>query len=202
MPSIDLASMKYGQELLKRGFATMQEGGVIMDVVDAEQAAVAEDAGALEHDLRAELAPLQLRGVLLGAGRDDLIADLQPALDGRHVAPEGAVDRVVLEQVREGLVVREVVDADDLEVAVRVREDGAGDATPDAPESVDADLGGHVGSPSGFRCGSKSGARARRHAGVSAGNGGLLTVPLGGGQGRSGRSERDRSVRCWLGKTE
>ena len=35
MPSIDLASMKYGQELLKRGFATMQEGGVIMDVVDA-----------------------------------------------------------------------------------------------------------------------------------------------------------------------
>ena len=47
MPSIDLASMKYGQELLKRGFATMQEGGVIMDVVDAEQAAVSEDAGAL-----------------------------------------------------------------------------------------------------------------------------------------------------------
>ena len=47
MPSIDLASMKYGQELLKRGFATMQEGGVIMDVVDAAQAAVAEDAGAV-----------------------------------------------------------------------------------------------------------------------------------------------------------
>ena len=47
MPSIDLASMKYGQELLKRGFATMQEGGVIMDVVNAEQAAVAEDAGAV-----------------------------------------------------------------------------------------------------------------------------------------------------------
>ena len=47
MPSIDISSMKYGQELLKRGFATMQEGGVIMDVVDAEQAAVAEDAGAV-----------------------------------------------------------------------------------------------------------------------------------------------------------
>ena len=47
MPSIDLASMKYGQDLLKRGFATMQEGGVIMDVVDAAQAAVAEDAGAV-----------------------------------------------------------------------------------------------------------------------------------------------------------
>ena len=31
MPSIDLTSMKHGQELLKRGFETMQEGGVIMD---------------------------------------------------------------------------------------------------------------------------------------------------------------------------
>ena len=35
MTSIDLGSMKHGQELLKRGFATMQEGGVIMDVVNA-----------------------------------------------------------------------------------------------------------------------------------------------------------------------
>ena len=47
MPSIDLTSMKHGQELLKRGFATMQEGGVIMDVVNADEAAVAEDAGAV-----------------------------------------------------------------------------------------------------------------------------------------------------------
>ena len=47
MPSIDLTSMKHGQELLKRGFATMQEGGVIMDVVNADEAAVAEEAGAV-----------------------------------------------------------------------------------------------------------------------------------------------------------
>ncbi len=44
--AIDLNEMRYGTELLKRGFATMQEGGVIMDVVTPEQAAVAEDAGA------------------------------------------------------------------------------------------------------------------------------------------------------------
>ena len=36
-----------GSDLIKRGFARMQQGGVIMDVVDAEQAAVAEDAGAV-----------------------------------------------------------------------------------------------------------------------------------------------------------
>ena len=47
MASIDLGSMKHGQELLKRGFATMQEGGVIMDVVNAEEAAVAEESGAV-----------------------------------------------------------------------------------------------------------------------------------------------------------
>lgn len=44
--SIDLTHMRKGTELLKRGFAKMQEGGVIMDVVTPEQAQVAEDAGA------------------------------------------------------------------------------------------------------------------------------------------------------------
>ena len=36
-----------GTDLVKRGLAEMLEGGVIMDVVDAEQAKVAEDAGAV-----------------------------------------------------------------------------------------------------------------------------------------------------------
>ena len=44
--SIDLEQMRKGTDLLKRGFAKMQQGGVIMDVVDAEQARIAEDAGA------------------------------------------------------------------------------------------------------------------------------------------------------------
>jgi len=44
---VDLESMRHGTELLKRGFAKMQEGGVVMDVVTAEQAHIAEDAGAV-----------------------------------------------------------------------------------------------------------------------------------------------------------
>jgi pyridoxal 5'-phosphate synthase pdxS subunit len=36
-----------GSERLKRGFAKMQKGGVIMDVVNAEQAEIAEKAGAV-----------------------------------------------------------------------------------------------------------------------------------------------------------
>ena len=44
---VDLGNMRHGTELLKRGFAKMQEGGVVMDVVTPEQAHVAEDSGAV-----------------------------------------------------------------------------------------------------------------------------------------------------------
>lgn len=39
--------MIHGTKVLKEGFAKMTKGGVIMDVVNAEQAAIAEDAGAV-----------------------------------------------------------------------------------------------------------------------------------------------------------
>ena len=38
---------KYGTERLKRGFAKMQKGGVIMDVTTPEEARIAEEAGAV-----------------------------------------------------------------------------------------------------------------------------------------------------------
>ncbi len=43
----DLEGLRRGTELVKRGFARMQKGGVIMDVVNREQARIAEDAGAV-----------------------------------------------------------------------------------------------------------------------------------------------------------
>jgi len=42
-----LESLRHGTELIKRGFAKMQKGGVIMDVTNPEQAGIAEDAGAV-----------------------------------------------------------------------------------------------------------------------------------------------------------
>ncbi|MDD1677060.1 MAG: pyridoxal 5'-phosphate synthase lyase subunit PdxS [Methanomicrobiales archaeon] len=42
-----LEELRFGTELLKRGFASMQKGGVIMDVVNADQARTAEEAGAV-----------------------------------------------------------------------------------------------------------------------------------------------------------
>ena len=44
---MDLKDLRSGTELLKRGFASMQKGGVIIDVVNAEQARIAEEAGAV-----------------------------------------------------------------------------------------------------------------------------------------------------------
>ncbi len=44
---MDIEKLHRGTELLKRGFAKMQKGGVIMDVTTAEQAIIAEKAGAV-----------------------------------------------------------------------------------------------------------------------------------------------------------
>jgi pyridoxal 5'-phosphate synthase pdxS subunit len=45
--NLDLTKFRFGTELLKRGFAKMQKGGVIMDVTNADEARVAEEAGAV-----------------------------------------------------------------------------------------------------------------------------------------------------------
>jgi pyridoxal 5'-phosphate synthase pdxS subunit len=45
--SDSLQELRFGSELVKRGFARMQQGGVIMDVTTADQAALAEEVGAV-----------------------------------------------------------------------------------------------------------------------------------------------------------
>jgi len=44
---LDMTKLRYGTDLVKRGFARMQQGGVVMDVTNAEQASIAEEAGAV-----------------------------------------------------------------------------------------------------------------------------------------------------------
>ncbi len=44
---LDMTKLRYGTDLVKRGFARMQQGGVVMDVTNAEQARIAEEAGAV-----------------------------------------------------------------------------------------------------------------------------------------------------------
>ena len=60
-----------------------------------------------------------------------------------HGAAEVAVRGVVLQKVCEGLVVGQVVDLDNLELALEAVEDDAQGTAPDSSESVDADAGSH-----------------------------------------------------------
>ena len=63
MSKTDIEELKRGTDLVKRGFAKMQKGGVIMDVVTREQARIAEDAGAVAvMSLEAVPADIRKRG--------------------------------------------------------------------------------------------------------------------------------------------
>jgi pyridoxal 5'-phosphate synthase pdxS subunit len=75
----DLEDLQRGTELVKRGFAKMQKGGVIMDVVDREQARIAEDVGAVAvMSLEAVPADIRKRG---GVARMADPADVQEIID-------------------------------------------------------------------------------------------------------------------------
>jgi pyridoxal 5'-phosphate synthase pdxS subunit len=79
MTETDLESLRRGTELVKRGFARMQQGGVIMDVVNREQARIAEDAGAVAvMALEAVPADIRKRG---GVARMPDPADVEAIID-------------------------------------------------------------------------------------------------------------------------
>ena len=81
-----LEELRFGTELLKRGFASMQKGGVIMDVVNAEQAKIAEAAGAVAV-MSLERVPSDIRkqgGVARMADPEKVTGDHRIGLDPRH----------------------------------------------------------------------------------------------------------------------
>jgi len=69
--------MRHGTSLLKRGFAKMQEGGVIMDVVTPEEAHIAEDAGAVSV-MALERVPADIRaqGGVARMSHPDMIKEI------------------------------------------------------------------------------------------------------------------------------
>ena len=105
--------------------------------------ALGEEAGRLDHDVGAEVAPGQVGRVALGEDLDLLAVDGDRAVGRLDLAREAAEDRVVLEQVGERLGVGEVVDRDEVEVGARLV-GGAEEVAPDPPEPVDADLDCHL----------------------------------------------------------
>ena len=72
---------------------------------------VGEEAGRLDDDVGAQVAPGQLGRVALGEGLDRLAVDGDLVGGGLHLVRQAAEDAVVLEQVGERRVVGQVVDA-------------------------------------------------------------------------------------------
>ena len=128
--------------------------------------AVGEEAGGLNDNLNAELAPGQVGGVTLREHLDVLAVDDDALVIVGDLALEATRDRVVLQQVSEGLVVGEVVNGDDLDVRALL-ESGAEEVTANAAEAVDANAGGHYVPPArahtghGLRCNRACGLPAR-----------------------------------------
>jgi len=73
----NFTDMRHGTSLLKRGFAKMQEGGVIMDVVTPEEAHIAEDAGAVSV-MALERVPADIRaqGGVARMSHPDMIKEI------------------------------------------------------------------------------------------------------------------------------
>jgi len=83
----NLDDLRRGTDLVKRGFAKMQKGGVIMDVVDAEQATIAEEAGAVAvMALEAVPADIRKRG---GVARMADPADVAEIIDAVSIPVMG-----------------------------------------------------------------------------------------------------------------
>ena len=105
--------------------------------------ALGEEAGRLDHDVHADVAPRQVGRVALLEDLDLLAVDGDRAATLGDLAGEPAQDRVVLQEVGERRVVGDVVDRDDVDVRVRLVRRPE-EVAPDPPEAVDADLDCHV----------------------------------------------------------
>ncbi|WP_062212541.1 pyridoxal 5'-phosphate synthase lyase subunit PdxS [Demequina oxidasica] len=81
MSQPDAKSPQVGTDLVKRGMAEMLKGGVIMDVVNAEQAKIAEDAGAVAV-MALERVPADIRaqGGVSRSSDPDMIESIMKAV--------------------------------------------------------------------------------------------------------------------------
>ncbi len=75
--------------------------------------ALREDTGAFQRHVDAEVAPRQLRRVELGKHLDGARADIENAALNRDIAGEGAMHRIIFQEMRIGLDRSQIVERDD-----------------------------------------------------------------------------------------
>src|SRR5271166_2563634 len=103
-----------------------------------------EQSGRFDHDLHAEVPPRELRGVALGENLEWLAIDKDGAAFGAHFLGQGAMNRIILQEMRERGSVGDVVDGDDLE-RVLMMQGSAVKHSADTSESVDTNSNRHRG---------------------------------------------------------
>src|SRR5579859_6307911 len=100
-----------------------------------------ESSGRLDHDLRADRLPVQVRRILFGKDLQLLVADVDRVIGGGDVLFEVAEHRVVLQEMCQGFGVSKVVDG--YEFDFRMIERGAHYVAADATEPVNPDFDCH-----------------------------------------------------------
>ncbi len=105
--------------------------------------AVGEETGGLDDDVGADLAPREGGRVALGEGLDGLAVDGELAGADFDLIGQSAENAVVLQQVRNGLGVAQVVEGDHFDVGIR-GENRSEEVAADTAEAVDANADGHV----------------------------------------------------------
>src|SRR5262249_20116323 len=102
------------------------------------------EPGGLDHDVHLEVLPRQLGRVALGQALDGGAGYLDALVGVPDGLRQYAEDAVVLEQMRHGGDVAEVVERDDLDVVPALLR-GAPEVAADPAEAVDANSDGHPG---------------------------------------------------------
>ncbi len=97
--SVDMSKLRFGDELVKRGFAKMTKGGVIMDVTNADQARIAESAGAVAV-MALERVPADIRA----AGGVARMADPEKIKEILHAVSIPVMAKVRIGHLSEGYV--------------------------------------------------------------------------------------------------
>jgi hypothetical protein len=98
--------------------------------------AAGEDAGGLDDDVRADVAPGDLGRIALGEGLYLAVADAQYVAVKLDVLGPDPVHRITLEQERQPIHRREVVRRHDLDVFATVLDRRLGDHHPDPAEPI------------------------------------------------------------------
>ena len=109
--------------------------------------ALGEQAGGFDDDIGADRSPVDFAGVFGLENFEALAFDADGVFGVGNFVGQVAENGVVLQQVREGLGVGDVVDGHKLNVFVVQR--GAHDVASDAAKAVDSYLDGHSSSDRG-----------------------------------------------------